>query len=124
MRTQLKPFEAGAEKNPTIRDGVIKLFGYEIDVNASEILSAEDASNTLESIFLPKYLLYEYIQSFTSKDKAKIIIETINGVSNSMIVISPLIPAISFSMEDVNNSKPTKTIINETIKVEMYSILP
>ena len=38
MRTQLKPFEAGAEKNPVVRDGVIKLFGYEIDVPASEIL--------------------------------------------------------------------------------------
>ena len=38
MRTQLKPYEAGAEKNPVIRDGIIKLFGYEIDVPASEIL--------------------------------------------------------------------------------------
>ena len=31
---------------------------------------------------------------------------------------------IYFSIEEVNNSNPTKTIIKETISVDIYSILP
>ena len=47
MRTQLKRYEAGAEKSPVIRDGLIKLFGYEIDVNASEVLLSVDNFNAV-----------------------------------------------------------------------------
>ncbi len=42
MRTQLKRYEAGAEKSPVIRDGVIKLVAYEVDLNASEVLLSID----------------------------------------------------------------------------------
>lgn len=42
MRAQLKRYEAGAEKERKIRDGVVKLVGHDVDIKASEVLLSID----------------------------------------------------------------------------------